>query len=60
MKDHVDMMNKVYGLEVPYPKPLEIGDPIPVGAKPIHEYERVRVDPLPGQSIEIRPEEEGL
>ena len=60
VKDHVDMMNKVYGLEVPHPKPLEIGDPIPVGAKPIHEYERVRVDPLPGQSIELRPEEEGL
>ena len=58
--EHVDMMNKVYGLEIPYPERIEVGDTVLEGSKPIHEYERVRADPLPGQSFELRPEEEGL
>ena len=56
----VDMMNEIYGIQVPYPQPLEEGDPILGSGTPIQERERVRVGPLPGRSVILRPGEEGF
>lgn len=37
MKEHVDMMNKLYGIGIDYPETLEVGDPIIGEAVPLHE-----------------------